>query len=134
MSTWVRGVVDPARLRELIHMYPSLRDLPIATRNGHVVTLGEAIKLLEQGDEWIAERLREKGFDPEGEELKRLAIEWYRRALSSNPSLRIYVLSYTGKPLGLSDIIYHIERGDELGRRLVELYEKMLRLAAELSR
>ena len=125
---------DPKRLRALIQMYPSLRDLPIATRDGRVVTLGDAIRLLELGDQWIAERLREKGFDPEPEELKRLAIEWYRRALSANPSLRIYILSYTGKPLGLSDIIYHIERGDETGKRLLELYEKMLRLAAELSR
>lgn len=125
---------DPAKLRALIRMYPSLRDLPIATRNGQVITLSDAIRLLELGDEWIAQRLREKGFDPEDNELKRLAIEWYKKALSANPGLRVYVLSYTGKPLGLSDIIYHIERGDETGKRLLELYEKMLRLAAELTR
>ena len=112
------------KLRRLVAERPSLADVPIAFVRGRAVTARELLSMVEAGDSEavaVAERL---GLDPTEEEVKQLAIEFWRRSLP--PNFKVYVMGVE-RAFTVDDIVREIEAGTPIGKYFIKQYEKLVK-------
>ena len=112
------------KLRRLIAERPSLADVPIAFVRGRAVTARELLAMLEAGDPDAARAADRLGLDPTEEEVKQLAIEFWRRSLP--PNFKVYVMG-VGRAFTVDEIVKEIEAGTPVGQYFIKSYEKLVK-------
>jgi len=109
------------QLYRLLEERPGLANMVITFVRGKGVTLKELIHLVEKGDPDAIRAANQLGLDPEGDEWL-LAEEYFKRI--KDKDIRIYML---GKELTPEDILEHIKKRDEIGKKIVEMYKKTIK-------
>ena len=112
------------KLRRLIAERPSLADVPVALVRGRAVTARELLAMLEAGDPEAARATERLGLDPTDEEVRQLAIEFWRRSLP--PNFKVYVMG-AERALTVDEIVREIEAGTPIGQYFIRSYEKLVK-------
>ena len=117
------------RAEELLRKYPSLANVPVAVVGGKPVTLKELVEMARSGNEEALGAVEKLGIDPEEDELKELAKEFWMRSLPEG--VRVHILGYGS--LTKDEVIRNIERGTEVGKKFIDMYMKFIRRLSKLA-
>jgi hypothetical protein len=116
------------RLRRFLLENPAFAGVPIAIIGGRVVTLREAVEMLERGENVgeVIQALSRLGLDPDEEELWRLAEKFWESVAAARPDIRIYMLGGLVPAMSPAEALEHIRARDEVGKVLVKAYRSLL--------